>query len=645
MRNLILPPNRSKRQKTKPPGNTDAVQPVQYPVGAGVIVRTQSQEIFISAEDDQAAKEFAECLVAADVSAVTVELRELEQWSPHFRWTAFQAIAETSPQVTLAGKLSHSAKQNLFVCCLSAIRNYEDLDHMVAIRQAMCEAAALVYPTQIGETVAKIREAYKRQHLPQPKKSELEAAIKNLARTNDGVMANEGPEGIARRYVASLASDTSNPEDVHVPRLLRYRETWQRFDGQVWREVSAERVETGVVQMLQVAGTGQATKPLLRDVMLHLQGLCSLVESRLEGPLWIDDAAASTSASPYVACRNGLLDLSPVLAGTGLPDFFNFSPRHFSAVQLGFDFDPTAKCPLWMQTIQQILPRKGKHDRRRERFQEFGGWALAENGPRMEKVCILLGTGANGKSTVLNVLEAVLGRDNVSHVALEHLSHSFRPSQMKGKLANICNDLNRVEKFHEGVLKQLVSGDALQIERKGIDAETFVPRAKLMYGTNSLPAINDRSSGVFRRLLIIPFTESFSAVNADKYLGTKLLGELPGIANWFLDGLIRLVKHGRFSACKTCDAIERQHQIDSDPFIQFFGEYCELDPNKSEELPFLFNIYKTFCKANNRLAVNSSEFARRLEEQVGAKCTRPDGPPPRRRILRGLKYVGSRHFA
>ena len=259
-----------------------------------------------------------------------------------------------------------------------------------------------------------------------------------------------------------------------------------------------------VVQFIQSGAIpGIAAKvALLKDLVVNLRGLCTAFDSAAEAPLWLGDDG-QTERSPYIACQNGLLDLRPLLKGKLKPKLMKFTARHFSTVQLGFRYDPDAKCPLWEKTLGEILPATGPGDRRIAVLQEFAGWCLAENGLRLEKFAILVGKGANGKSTVLDTITAVLGSDNVSHLPIEQLGHNFRVGQIKGKLANIVNDLHRVDGFHEGVLKQLVSGDPIQTDRKYKDAETIRPRAKLIFGANSLPGVADRSDGIFRRLLLM----------------------------------------------------------------------------------------------------------------------------------------------
>jgi putative DNA primase/helicase len=344
--------------------------------------------------------------------------------------------------------------------------------------------------------------------------------------------------------------------------------------------------------------------------------------------------------SHYIACQNGLLDLGPILSGeSDLPVLYEFSPRHFSSVQLGFEFDPDATCPEYDKFIQEVLPALKAGDRRVERLEQFAGWALSNSALRLEKAAVLVGNGANGKSTFLNMLTELLGAGNVSHVALEDFGQRFRPQQMMGKLANISNDMNRVERFEEGVFKQLVSGDRVQFERKNMDPVTCYCHARLIFATNHLPAINDRTTGTFRRLLVIPFKESFCEAKADKHLDTKLAQELAGVANRLFRALASLVRDGHFAECSICAAAEATYRIDTDPFLQFFEEHCKLDKLAATKCSELYRHYTAYCRDNGRHPVHSTEFARRVEEKTQMPMKRPGSKGPRQRVLPGVRYV------
>ncbi|WP_425613524.1 phage/plasmid primase, P4 family [Anatilimnocola sp. NA78] len=585
------------------------------------------------------ADELAAQLAKLDASEVTVTISALQKWSRDFRIRAFTAIQSSGVGIiTVEGNVS--IRRTVFDAVLEYVQSYEGFVEKTAIREAICEAIALLEPAQHEEAINVARQTYKDQGLKAPNLSWFRDRLRNLTFIVDnGSGGDNSPQTFARGYLAALR-EAEDSDDEDVPWLRRRNGKWLRYNGQIYREVTDEAVECDLVQKLQSDTSAvKITKPLVRDVLLNLQALCILDDlPECDSILISRDSAAEVS--PYIACANGLLDLRPILVGESeSPVLYGFTPRHFSPIQLGFEYHPEAKCPVYDQFINQVLPARDDGDRRIQRLEQFIAWVLSPPALRLEKAAVLIGNGANGKSTALNVFTKLIGATNVSHVALQDLGNRFRPAQLVGKLANISNDMSRVERFEEGTFKQLVSGDPLQFERKGQDPETIYSNAKLIFATNHLPAINDRTEGTARKLMIIPFQESFPEKKADKLLDAKLAQELPGIANRLFRALASLVRARRFAECSVCARVEASFRVDNDPFVQFFDEHCQINKLAAIGLKELYRHYVHYCLDNGRRAVNSSEFAHRVEEKTGMSTKRPGSKGPRQRVLPGIQYV------
>ena len=104
-----------------------------------------------------------------------------------------------------------------------------------------------------------------------------------------------------------------------------------------------------------------------------------------------------------------------------------------------------------------------------------------------EKVFMLIGEGANGKSTFLGVMQAVLGFDNVSAESLHDLTYErFAVASLFGKMANLHPDIESSELKNTGLLKALISGDAISAEKKYLHSFKFTNKAKLFFSANQL---------------------------------------------------------------------------------------------------------------------------------------------------------------
>jgi putative DNA primase/helicase len=231
----------------------------------------------------------------------------------------------------------------------------------------------------------------------------------------------------------------------------------------------------------------------------------------------------------------------------------------------------------------------------------------------MESFVILLGEGANGKSVVLDILRAMLGRDNVSDVPLDAFGGEFRLSDTIGRLANIATEMQRMQRVQEGILKQLVSGEPVQINRKFKQPVTMYPTAKLIFATNHLPPFADTTDGLWRRMIVIPFFVQFAANQIDRHRARRIItSELAGVLNWSLAGAQRLIQNDTFTHCEVCETAKHGHRQDSDPFLQFMDECCQQGDGLSVLCDDLYKAYRGFCEATGKMPKAKSEFGKQI---------------------------------
>lgn len=135
-------------------------------------------------------------------------------------------------------------------------------------------------------------------------------------------------------------------------------------------------------------------------------------------------------------------------------------------------------------------------------------------------------TAANGKSTYIDMMRALLGDDNVSSMDIASLGEKYGPAELTGKLANLGDDIP--DEFLRGtelaLFKKLVTGNKIKAERKYHDPFDFKPSATMVFSMNAMPRLADTTDGVFRRLAFIPFRRTFTPDNPDfdPNMGDKL---------------------------------------------------------------------------------------------------------------------------
>jgi len=182
---------------------------------------------------------------------------------------------------------------------------------------------------------------------------------------------------------------------------------------------------------------------------------------------------------------------------------------------------------------------------------EMFGYCLYKDYP-FAKAFMLIGSGANGKSTLMKLLEKFLGEDNIATPSLQDLLRDkFAKVELFGKLANIHADLSSEKLENTGTFKMLTGGDTVYGQKKFKDPIKFKNHAKLIYSANELPRTDDRTDAFFRRWIVIDFPNQFTSndefTNPDLPYSIIDEEEMSGLLNWALDGLERILDQGGFS--------------------------------------------------------------------------------------------------
>ena len=334
----------------------------------------------------------------------------------------------------------------------------------------------------------------------------------------------------------------------------------------------------------------KVTRGLVGNVIQNLQGI-TFVADAFEVPGWLPGAKKSGT---YLVFSNGMVSLDDLLAGTPTTVTLH-SPYWFSIVGLDYAFDPTAECPQWIAFLDWALEGDAK---RIELVQEWFGYLLTLD-TSQQRLLILVGDGANGKSVVLAVLTAMLGPGNISNVPLELFSDKFQLIRTVGKLANIAGDVGPLDQAAEGTVKSFVGGDRMSFDRKFLPAIDAIPTARLVFSMNELPSVTDRSEGLWRRLCVVPFRVSVPPKQRDRKLAEKLTAELPGILNWALVGLRRLREVGHFTEPALSVAVQQEHRASSDPVRRILAESFVADAGQAVRCSAVQDVVRRTLRAES----------------------------------------------
>jgi len=492
-----------------------------------------------------------------------------------------------------------------FEAAIAAILPTSTTGHENTLRGAI-EAAALRYPNSALKGAKAINRRLKQLGV-EADPARTASQIRNVA----GLSQVKIPAEIAARFCDHLRDEADLPSDSPVL-LFHYQDFWRWSCGR-WRSVDPKRMQALVARFCQlelgIKGTGQ----LFRDVLANLQGLVLLDCQPDRAHFLIEDLEGSkASLRDWVVFGNGAIDLAKVIAGRA-PKLFEPTSSYFTQTVVPYHYDPRLQCKLWLQTLNDILPKSGVDDHRQEVLQEFFGYSLLGD-CRFQKLIVLLGEGGNGKSTISRVWEKMLGESNVSAVALDALGDRFRLSALVGKLANFSGELCYLGRVNEGILKLLVSGDSIDIDRKNRDSVKVRLSTKLIVSTNELPSIRDPTNATFDRFIVLPFEVRIRGTEReDKTRATRLEQELPGILNWALHGLQRLLRQDSFTRCARCAAALHEHCETTDQVRAFINECCV--PNQNCQLcsSGLYRLFRCSTTESGRHPIASNEFGKRLK--------------------------------
>lgn len=254
---------------------------------------------------------------------------------------------------------------------------------------------------------------------------------------------------------------------------------------------------------------------------------------------WVSEK--NINRNPYIVnLKNTRIDMT-----TG--ELFDFTPDEFETNRLPVNYNPEA----YSEDLEKMLRKVFCNDEKViELFEEMVGYCLIRH-CRYHKAFMLYGSGSNGKSTILGLLRAFLGEDNYCAVELNKLSDRFMTSQVENKLANIGDDINSTVMKDTGTLKKLFSGDSLQVERKNVDPYTITPYATMLFSCNEIPKSRDKSDGLYRRWVFIPFNAKISPndVDYDPMIYDKITTEeaLSHLLNLAIRGARRLIQKEKFT--------------------------------------------------------------------------------------------------
>lgn len=303
--------------------------------------------------------------------------------------------------------------------------------------------------------------------------------------------------------------------------------------------------------------------------------------------------------SRWINFRNGMLDWR-----TG--ELLEHAEHYMSTVQLGVEWQPDATCPLFDTFLAQSMSADYV-----DLAWEMLGYLVYSGNP-LQVAFMLVGPGGNGKGRLIEIIEALLGRSNVSGEDLTSLSENrFSAVNLFGKIANIAGDIDATYQESTARFKSITGDDVIAAERKYGDRFTFKPWAVSLFSANKIPGSADVSQGYLRRWVVINMPNRPAV--PDPELVAKILPELPGIAARAVVALRGLMERRAFDVKGDAAKGKEDFAEAIDQVRMWVSDATVAAPEHREERKMLYDAYCGWANANGAGRLKASEFYHRLE--------------------------------
>lgn len=292
----------------------------------------------------------------------------------------------------------------------------------------------------------------------------------------------------------------------------------------------------------------------------------------------------------------------------------------------------------WLKFLDEIWTHESilEEDKKEliDFFQKFLGYALTGN--KQNEICgIMWGSGGNGKSVILGVLNHLFSIDSTTvssyakaidgKVIANNKFSSVNIENAYAELANIriglVNELDSDDYINAPFIKKIASHDE-RVAGRFPFGNTFYyyPKFKPIIITNHKPKIKDTDDGIWDRVFIIPLPNKFRGTNKeDIHLMDKLLAELPSILWWMIEGNMKLVKenNGRLHLPRCVKVATNEYKQENDIISKFLDDECDLNVGKDykTQSSLLYDTYIKWCNKNKEKTFNASQFKKELENK------------------------------
>ncbi len=392
---------------------------------------------------------------------------------------------------------------------------------------------------------------------------------------------------------------------------------WSHFVGDHWSMNNRRRIvekAKHTIKALREAAKTISDKDIRKQYLKHcrisaskrqLDAMIKLAES---DPRVIVEPSQLDEDLYLYNCVNGTIDLKTAKLRP-------HNPADLITKMSGTEYIQDAQCPTWEAFLDSIFDEDAELI---AFIQRAIGYTLLGAIPE-QVFFVLYGTGANGKSTFLNVLQAVFGdysRSTDINTFLQKGNPTIRNDL--ARLASVrlvtATEPNAGQRLDEALIKQITGGDPITARFLHKEYFEFSPVFTVYLAVNHKPIIRGADHGIWRRIVLVPFLVTFQKDNQDKHLEAKLKKELPGILSWAVKGCLEYQRIGLNPPARVLKATQ-EYQEEMDVLGDFINCACDVGANLTCPASVLYSRYCQWCEQNNQRPFSRKRFAPMLKER------------------------------
>jgi P4 family phage/plasmid primase-like protien len=335
----------------------------------------------------------------------------------------------------------------------------------------------------------------------------------------------------------------------------------------IWTEIPEEAIRA------EMRATNLKDTLQVSDISAMVKAVGDLTHTAARPFEWIDPPGNAPASKNLVLFRNGVLNLE---TSTLMP----LDGSYFATALPNFDYEPNAQCPSWLTWIDERLDPSFHAT-----LQEWMGYVMVPD-TTAHRFATFTGPPRSGKSTSKNIIEQLVGTDHISRKQLADMGKEFGLQDTIDKRLIVIPDAKDAPASQRGqALERILAvtgGDITGIPRKYLPAVSVKLLTRLLVLGNRQPAWIDESGALAARQIAIVFDRSFEG-KEEQRVEDGLIAELPGIANWALEGLQRLRANDyKFSVGEAGKAVVAEVRRGASPALRFAEDCLEVTGNQSD---------------------------------------------------------------